>query len=95
MNRPRTIEDYDLLEEAYSDMMLLAGSITGVLNDMSNDTDRGHLAFALAMEREHRTLQQAFTRVCVAWLVFASDPAGRSGPGRARSWPPANLQPSS
>ena len=60
MNRPTTMEDYDVLEEAYADMMRLAGTITGVLNYMSNDSERGYLAFCVAMEREHSTLQQAF-----------------------------------
>ena len=68
MNRPATLEEYDVLEEAYADMMRLAGTITGVLNCMSNDSERGYLAFSVAMEREHRTLQQAFTRLCVAWF---------------------------
>jgi len=78
MNRPTTLEDYDLLEENYADMMMLAGTITNVLNVMSNDTDRGHLAFCVAMEREHRTLQQAFTRLCVAWFLYASSPEYRT-----------------
>ena len=78
MNRPTTIEDYDVLEEAYADMMRLAGTITGVLNYMSNDSERGYLAFCVAMEREHRTLQQAFTRLCVAWFLFAANPDYRT-----------------
>ena len=78
MNRPTSIEDYDILEEAYADMMRLAGTITGVLNCMSNDTERGHLAFCVAMEREHRTLQQAFTRLCAAWFVYAAQPDYRT-----------------
>lgn len=78
MNRPTTIEDYDLLEEAYADMMCLAGTITGVLNYMSNDSERGYLAFSVAMEREHRTLQQAFTRLCLAWFLFAANPDYRT-----------------
>ena len=78
MNRPTTIDDYDILEEAYSDMMHLGGTITGVLNCMSNDTERGYLAFAVAMEREHRTLQQAFTRLCAAWFIYAAQPEYRT-----------------
>jgi len=80
MNRPTTLEDYDLLEEAYGDMMRLAGTITDVLNRMSNDTARGYLAFSVAMEREHRTLQQAFTRLCVAWFTYAANPDYRTDP---------------
>jgi hypothetical protein len=45
MNRPTTMEDHDLLEEAYAEMMRLAENITGVLNYMSNDSERGYLAF--------------------------------------------------
>jgi hypothetical protein len=78
MNRPTTIEEYDVLEEAYADMMRLAGTITDILNCMSNDTERGYLAFSVAMEREHRTLQQAFTRLCVAWFQYAADPGYRT-----------------
>ena len=78
MNRPTTLEDYDVLEEAYADMMRLAGTITDVLNRMSNDSGRGYLAFSVAMEREHRTLQQAFTRLCVAWFLFAANPEYRT-----------------
>ncbi|MCE5255008.1 MAG: hypothetical protein LLG45_12530 [Actinomycetia bacterium] len=78
MKRPITLEDYDLLEEAYADMMHLAGTITDVLNHMSNDSEKGHLAFCVAMEREHRTLQQAFTRLCAAWLLYAAEPDYRN-----------------
>ena len=78
MNRPTTLEDYDVLEEAYADMMRLAGTITDVLNCMSNDSERAYLAFCVAMEREHRTLQQAFTRLCVAWFLFAANPDYRT-----------------
>ena len=78
MNRPTTLEDYDLLEEAYADMMRLAGTITDVLNCMSNDSERGYLAFSVAMEREHRTLQQAFTRLCMAWFLFTANPDYRT-----------------
>ncbi len=89
MNRPTTMEDYDLLEQAYGDMMHLAGTITGVLNCMSNDAERGHLAFCMAMENEHRTLQQAFTRLCAAW--FLSPQILSTGPTfatkRPTSWP--------
>lgn len=30
------------------------------------------------MEREHGTLQQAFTRLCVAWFLFAANPDYRT-----------------
>ena len=63
MNRPTTLDDYDILEEVYADMMHLAGTITSVLNCMSNDTERGYLAFSVAMEREHRTLQQTRSEI--------------------------------
>ena len=78
MKRPTTMEDYDLLEEAYGDMMHLPETINRVLNVMSNDTERGHLAFCEGMEHQHRTLQQAFTRLCVAWFLYTSDPEYRT-----------------
>ena len=78
MKRPLTLEDYDLLEEAYPGMMHLPETVTRVLNIMSNDTERGHLAFCECMEHQHRTLQQAFTRLCVAWFLYTSDPAYRT-----------------
>ncbi len=78
MNRPTTLEDYDILEEVYGDMMRLAGTITDVLNCMSNDNERGYLAFCVAMEREHRTLQQGFTRLCAAWFLYAAQPEYRA-----------------
>ena len=78
MNRPTCLEDYDVPKEASTDMMKLAGTITGILNYMSNDTERGHLAFCAAMENEHRTLQQAFTRLCVAWFLYTAQPEYRT-----------------
>lgn len=77
MNRPTTMEDYDLLEEAYGEMMHLSEAVINVLNIMSNDCERGRLAFCEGMAHEHRTLQQCFTRLVVAWLVYASDPEYR------------------
>ena len=78
MNRPTCLEDYDVLEEAHADMMRLAGTIIDVLNYMSNDPERGYLAFCAAMENEHRTLQQAFTRLCVAWFLYTAQPDYRT-----------------
>lgn len=67
-----------LAEQFEEDMGYLAKYIADVLNLMSNDTQRGHLAFCRSMERQHRTLQQAFTRLVVAWLTYAADPAYRT-----------------
>jgi len=39
----------------------------------TNDSERGYLALCVAMEREHGTLKQAFTRLCVAWFLFAAN----------------------
>jgi hypothetical protein len=78
VKRPATGEEYVALRDAYLTMMDLAESITHVLNGMSNDTREGHLAFCVAMENEHRTLQQAFTRLCTAWFMHASDPEYRT-----------------
>lgn len=67
-----------LAEQADEDMGYLPQYITDVLNLMSNDNQRSHLVFCRAMERQHRTLQQSFTRLVVAWLVYAADPAYRT-----------------
>ena len=39
-----------------------------LVSDMANNMSFNEKAFAKAMTREHRTLQQSFTRVCIAWL---------------------------
>jgi hypothetical protein len=75
---PTPYEEDRLAERADEDMSMLPEYITDVLNFMSNDTERGYLVFCRAMERQHRTLQQAFTRLCVAWFVYAADPAYRT-----------------
>jgi hypothetical protein len=50
MKRPTTMEDYDLLEKAYGDMMHLPETITKVLNVMSNDTEAADQVAALVFE---------------------------------------------
>lgn len=40
------------------------GNITDMVNKFSFDQD----AFNQAMSREHRTLQQSFTRLCLEWI---------------------------
>ena len=80
MKLPSTYAEYERLEEHYSDMMDLARVTADLLNHMRNDTDQGRLAFCAAMALQHRTLQQAFTRLCVAWFLCAADPAYRSDP---------------
>jgi hypothetical protein len=75
---PTPYEEDRLAERADEDMSGLPEYITDVLNFMSNDTERGHLVFCGAMEHQHRTMQQAFTRLCVAWFVYATDPAYRT-----------------
>lgn len=66
------------LPDTYVDMMDLARATADLLNHMRNDTDQGRLAFCAAMVLQHRTLQQAFTRLCVAWFLYADDPSYRS-----------------
>lgn len=78
MKLPDTYAAYERLEERYADMMDLARATADLLNHMSNDTDQGRLAFCAAMVLQHRTLQQAFTRLCVAWFLYAADPSYRS-----------------
>jgi hypothetical protein len=70
--------DPEKVMDAYPEMTGLAKTVTRTLNCMSNDTMQGRLAFCLAMERDHRTLQQTFTRLCVAWLLHAGEPGYRT-----------------
>lgn len=78
MKRPSTTEDYYKLEIDYAAMTELAQTMTDTLNTMSNDRPQAHMAFCLSMENQHRTLQQAFTRLCVAWLMHTGDPEYRT-----------------
>ena len=47
----------------------LAEAITTELNSFSFN----HRDFCEAMGREHRTLQQSFTRMCIHWLRYCSE----------------------
>ena len=78
MKRPTTMYEYDQLTTTYPAMTALAKTITDTLNTHEQRQPQGHLAFCLSMEDQHRTLQQAFTRLCVAWLLHAGDPEYRS-----------------
>lgn len=41
------------------------------LTDMVNTSERNFLpAFLTMMSRQHRTLQQSFTRLCFAWIEY-------------------------
>jgi hypothetical protein len=40
----------------------------GVVSDMLNHMDFDPVRFCEFMQRDHRTLQQNFTRLCVEWL---------------------------
>jgi hypothetical protein len=54
-------------------------SMTNYVNTMSLDNEM----FNSAMVRQHRTLQQSFTRLCVGWLEFVgSEEYGRMTDGR-------------
>lgn len=52
----------------------LAGKITDLVNYSSG---QGTDAFLEQMSREHRTLQQSFTRMCLQWLEQVAE---RKGP---------------
>ena len=57
-----------------------ADKITTILNDFSFDAEQ----VAKAMSREHKTLQQAFTGLCLEWLkVCASDTYSTDGRNEA------------
>lgn len=43
-------------------------AVSGMVNAMCFD-DEG---FCMLMQREHRTLQQSFTRLCLAWIKFVA-----------------------
>lgn len=46
----------------------IAGKMTDYLNSFSNN--QKNLEFCKAMSSEHRTLQQNFTSLCLAWIEF-------------------------
>lgn len=50
-------------------MTKLVDTVTNELNSFNFDYE----AFCSAMEREHKTLQQSFTRLCVEWLRHCAD----------------------
>ena len=50
--------------EAYDNYQKKAGTIANELNDITFNNS----AFCKAMAREHKTLQQSFTRLCLSWL---------------------------
>jgi hypothetical protein len=45
------------------------GTISSFVNNMGVDYEE----FARLMGNEHRTLQQNFTKLCVAWLKYLSE----------------------
>ena len=47
-----------------------ARMVSNMLNSYSSDGER---AFVAQMANDHRSLQQAFTRLCVAWLRTIAD----------------------
>lgn len=56
-----------------------AKAITDAVNSMGFDDNM----FCEAMAREHRTLQQSFTRLCLAWLKHcATDTYGKNTDAR-------------
>lgn len=46
-----------------------AQQVSGMLNTMSFDYE----GFCKEMTKEHRTLQQSFTRLCIHWLCTCAD----------------------
>jgi len=46
----------------------ITGKMTDYLNSFSNEQKNSD--FCEAMSREHRTLQQNFTSLCLAWIEF-------------------------
>lgn len=56
-----------------SDTQELVKQITSFVNTYSLDP----LAFIEAMEKEHRTLQQSFTKLCLLWLENCASDAYR------------------
>jgi hypothetical protein len=61
----------ELKEIEVIEALKLTGKITGFINTFSDKSE----GFNAAMSREHRTLQQSFTRLCLAWIehVASSD----------------------
>lgn len=53
----------------YPYMCELADRAADVVNMLSLDNDTAREAFCARMANKHRTLQQAFTRLCICWLL--------------------------
>ena len=67
--------------ELKSEASRLAGEITSMLNTFS---DKPASMLVEAMTREHRTLQQSFTKLCMKWLEkCASNDYGYDGRNEA------------
>ena len=60
----------------------LTSEITSHVNKMSTNNDE----FIDAMAREHRTLQQSFTRLCLQWIEYVGSPDYETDLRNAESW---------
>lgn len=56
----------DIAPTAYQDVE--AERVVRTVSDFVNGYGHSSTAFVNYMAREHRTLQQGFTRICLAWL---------------------------
>jgi uncharacterized membrane-anchored protein YjiN (DUF445 family) len=59
--------------------------VTKVLTDYLNTFSDKNKAFNKAMEREHRTLQQAFTKLALSWLEHIASDDYRTDPRNEQS----------
>lgn len=64
-----------------TDYNKIAGDITNDLNRFGFD----YKQFCEAMSREHRTLQQSFTRLCFEWILHCSKDEYRTDDRNAAS----------
>jgi len=66
--------DYEL--QAKTDAEKIGREISNYLNSYGHDTRIK--ALVEVMNQDHRTLQQSFTKLCVAWLNHCGDPEYRT-----------------
>lgn len=63
------VRDYDWYKNQWPDMVELAKKCANTINTMHNDRPGAYTTFVKTMAQQHRTNQQSFTRLVVAWLL--------------------------
>lgn len=62
-------------EKIRQEIKEIVDDITDMVNSYSTKNAE---IFIEEMERQHRTLQQSFTRLCLKWIEYCADPSYRT-----------------